>query len=286
MTKNQIEFLKYQEQQRANMAQETLTRSRDYNNFTLGSRQATEIERHNQAVEQQQRVSLDQDWKKFQQSYGLSVLQLEEQARANRAREDETHRSNQAKEKETTRANVAREALGIQTLIEQQRHNMVGESHDQVRLGIQRDELSERQRSNLASEAIRRNELSEAIRSHKATEGLRSRELGIRANELSSLNQYRGKQLLLDSARLDEQIRSNVASEDERLRSNLAQEALAMQKLDDYYELETRKQEEIERANRSNEAIRRFQVVNHQVNESVSTLANGARYLIPLFMGG
>nr|UDL14567.1 MAG: hypothetical protein [Picobirnavirus sp.] len=103
--------------QRANMAQEALTRYRDQSTVALRSselietsrsNQAKESEtaRHNRAVEQQALVDLGI------KQYGAETARLSQQetARSNLARETETHRANVAQETETARANRAREA--------------------------------------------------------------------------------------------------------------------------------------------------------------------------------
>lgn len=118
MTKNQIEYLKLKETERANRAREA-----------IDTGQLSESERHNKASEQ------------------LTLGQNVEQARHN----VESERQNQVSLDEASRHNRAYESIQLMNadtsrLVaqEQQRHNLRTES--------------ETQRSNLASEAIRRTE--------------------------------------------------------------------------------------------------------------------------------
>lgn len=290
MTKNQIEFLKYQESLRANQANEMLTRNRDLNTYLLGSRNAAEQERANRAKEALTAKDLAQQLRRNEQNYEVSRLSLDETSRHNLAMEGETQRSNQAREDETRRSNLAREGLTLQELVERERYNRATETLGYANLyESQRAHLaqeSETHRTNVAREQISMQQAAEQARSNRANESLRGREINLRGEELRSLNDYRSQQIdlshksqILESARLDEQIRSNVAREIETQRSNLAQEALSMQKLDDYYELESRRLDEIERSHQAQESIDRFAAANKASNDAF-------RYVVPLILGG
>lgn len=163
------------------MRQEELTASRDM-----------EVGRHNLVQEGLQRQSLD------------------ETARANKAREQETERANRAQEgltaardAETGRANRARE-------------------------GLQRESNLETARANRAREQLQSDTLSETIRSNQANEGMRSREIDLKTRaqtEVERSNRARESETSrANRAREQETYRSNVAKEMETNRSNLARE--------------------------------------------------------------
>lgn len=169
MTRNQIEYLKLLESQRANREGERLTEARDQTTRELGFAQLGETTRHNMASE------------------GLQLMSIQETTRANKAREEqqrnelaELHRHQVAVETETRRSNMAREAethsynqsvinLRSKELSEQQR------LHDQqYQLGM--SQLAETRRSNAAREAEQvRSNLArefETYRSNTQQEGL------------------------------------------------------------------------------------------------------------------
>lgn len=152
---------------------------------------------------------------------------LEEQKRANRANEAETHRSNVVREVETNRHNVvteteterhnrATELLSLTQVNEQQRHNMVTE--------LQADrQQAEVERSNLEKESNARNQialgyanvglgyanLAETQRHNTATE---QRDL----LSLAETQRYNTLRANIDSERNDETLRANKAAEDQR----------------------------------------------------------------------
>lgn len=174
MTKNQIEYNKLLELQRSNRRGEELTASRDM-----------EVSRHNLATELQNKASLD------------------EQSRANVARETETKRSNLAREAETQRSNLVNESLTRDRDAEARRSN-------QAREFLTSQQIEETKRSNLAKESltaqqiqVSRDTLSETRRSNKAKESETSRS---------------------NRAKEQETYRSNVAREEETKRANLAKE--------------------------------------------------------------
>lgn len=60
----------------------------------------------------------------------IAYWNMQEQKRANLAKESETERSNKAKERETFRSNVAQEGLTHDKNVETERHNRYGEKVD------------------------------------------------------------------------------------------------------------------------------------------------------------
>lgn len=117
MTKNQIEFQKYQEQKRSNQAQESLTQSEQAETHRANVSKETETHRANVVRETQ----------------------------ASQA-QDETERSNRAREAETHRANTVSEALGSANL-------SLGYSNLSEAITSHRNQEVETNRANLAREA-------------------------------------------------------------------------------------------------------------------------------------
>lgn len=149
MTKNQIEYLKLRESQRANLAQEGLTRARDQRSYEIGLGTLAESSRHNLATEEQARASLDETSRHNLAGEGQAQRSLDESVRHNQATEQEMRRHNIVGEQynakylaETGRHNVAQEAIG---------RSQVGASFANISLGYQ--QLGETQRSNQAREA-------------------------------------------------------------------------------------------------------------------------------------
>lgn len=124
MTKNQIEYLKVLESQRANRATEELTASRDKTNRELGLGTLAENTRHNQATEAQQYAVLGESKRHNLASEALGQATLSEQQRHSMATEQEQHRSNVAHEGLTAQ----QINLGQSQLAETKRHNKVGEA--------------------------------------------------------------------------------------------------------------------------------------------------------------
>lgn len=139
MTKNQIEYAKLRETQRANLASEELTRKRDTAARALGIDTLTESVRHNRAGEEQAR------------------LVLGETQRSNLAKEGETQRSNLAKESETMRSNLAKEAETHRASVvkeeETERHNKAAEAIDIGSAATRAAQVAETVRHNFAMEA-------------------------------------------------------------------------------------------------------------------------------------
>lgn len=169
MTKNQIEFNKLLETQRANQREEELTRVRDERTYALGQDQLAEAARHNRTTEKQYASSLDETARS-------NRAREYETARSNKQRELETHRSNLAHESELFRSNVSREA-------ETRRANLAAEAQRRAELRldteIRRGQLAETRRSNRAHEAIGwgnvslgYSQLSETARANREREAL------------------------------------------------------------------------------------------------------------------
>lgn len=177
MTRNQIEFAKLRETQRANLANEELTRLRDSRAHSVSLGQLQETGRHNQAVEalDTKRVSeqyrhnlateiLEQDSQRERRRANLAQEQLKTTELGLKAQEvdlraesqEETHRHNV----ETEAAKSVDQALDAARIQETQRHNVqqeaIGRADVGVRsqqVGVQSAQLTESQRHNLVGEA-------------------------------------------------------------------------------------------------------------------------------------
>lgn len=199
MTKNQIEFLKLRETQRSNSMTADLRQQELGNKFAIETLQLGESARHNKAMEANAANEVAEKVRHNILGDLHSEMSVNEQRRANLAREAEQHRANvaseqlslsslaanrqyqqaqiglgysqvaetsranQAREAETTRANIAEEALKRYSNVETKRSNQARES--------------EAQRHNIVSESItrRQNTLkqesqSEQARHNKASE--------------------------------------------------------------------------------------------------------------------
>lgn len=185
MTKNQIEYWRYKEEQRSNLAKEKeqnrtnvaneeLTRNRDANVYYLGQLNAQENQRHNLAVEG-------------------------ETARSNLARESETLRSNLARESETARANRMGEQISLQNLEEKKRSNLASEAIARSNIALGYSQLAESSRHNLAME-------TEQGRSNREQERLKQQSI----DDTRHANQQR---MGIEHAKATETQRSNKAQE-------------------------------------------------------------------------
>lgn len=165
MTRNQIEYLKWQETARANQAQESLTRWRDRQNIAMQQQTLDETSRHNQAQEQ---MSLAQHGETLRHNLAYESnqqYQIAEQQRANKARESETYRSNRAAEIERNRSNLASEALTASG-------QSVSRENAQLGYSAQMANVAEQSRANKASEQLRADQQQEQHRSNLAQENL------------------------------------------------------------------------------------------------------------------
>jgi hypothetical protein len=176
MTKNQIEYLKLRETQRANLVQEDLTRSRDSRSYEIGLGTLAESQRHNRATEEQARVSLDEVVRHNLAGEKLSRGSLDESIRHNMATESEAARHNKVGEsynerslRESQRHNIAQEGIG---------RSQVGASFANISLGY--SQLGETSRANIARETentrsnvareqenLRHNQSTEAINMYR-----------------------------------------------------------------------------------------------------------------------
>nr|DAG68973.1 MAG TPA: hypothetical protein [Picobirnaviridae sp.] len=198
MTRNQIEYNRLLETQRANRASEELTRTRDERSYALGQAQLAEAGRHNLQDEAIRRSSLDE-------SVRSNRAREDETARSNRARELEMSRSNRAAEAEAYRSNVARETelnranlasesqrraeLALDTeirrgqLAESQRHNRASENISWSNVSLGYSQLAEQSRANRQREYQTQQSISEQHRINTLTSNQRARELAIRAQQ-------------------------------------------------------------------------------------------------------
>lgn len=204
MTKNQIEFNKLLETQRANRRQEELTALRDSNTYAIGLGTLRETERANRAKEGYNLSYLDELSRANQAKELLSYGTLRETLRSNKAREAELSRSNLARETETIRANIAAEQLRLNELYERIRSNKASESIAGSNISLGYAQLAEAQRSNLARE-------TETQRSNMA------REEEIHRSNVAhevDVDQQRSNQRSIDLAKLGQQSRQIDLYED------------------------------------------------------------------------
>lgn len=261
MTKNQIEYLKLRETQRANLSQEELTRKRDENAHALGLGNLAELGRHNLETERQAVANLSEVNRHNVETERQAVAVLGEQQRHNRALEQveygklsETMRANREREQfnlkqlsETTRANLARELLTSQQLAETYRSNVARETETH-RTNVAGEQ--ERKRSNLAQEQQKRDELEQKYVSLETDARIRQSQISLGYAQL-------GEDRRSNLAREAETRRSNIAREVETSRSNRAQEIM-------------RNKERMEqvRANRASEKIRsEANTISRQYNQ-------------------
>lgn len=156
VTHNQIDYWKYKEEERHNLATEEDT---DIQN--------RETNRHNVATE------------------NFNLMNLAEGKRHNLATEVELNRHNIQTEQETNRHNVSTEQLGRDELNEAVRHNKSTES-------IGYATLAETKRSNLAREVLTSNANAESMRHNTQMENQASASLREtkRSNKANEANQY------------------------------------------------------------------------------------------------
>lgn len=199
MTRNQLDYARMLETERSNRVQETLTRERDEKN------------------------------------YAAAMAQLDEQVRANKAREQ----LDLARNVEQQRSNLAAEQISRDRLIEEGRRNREVESQGRASLSLMAARDDETRRSNIAREreTSRANlaRESELYRSNIANEALQGQRIGLgyaqlaEARRLNTANISLGVQRLnqdreLSVSQLIEQRRANITRENETRRANLAHE--------------------------------------------------------------
>lgn len=228
LTKNQIEFNKLRETQRANRASEDLTRKRDIASRDLGLSQLQETARHNMQVELNARDN------------------LAEQFRHNTAQLEEQHRNNLARE------GILR--LQADTGVEQQqeaaRHNAASEDLQDRNLALSQyvadvGASSRLETANIGAAASQAAAAISAAASNYASDNaLLARQ--IQADiDLYGINTNKGLKTAENmikkweiSGRIGEQVRSDQANEsmrqaelDEKKRHALVQEALDLSRM-------------------------------------------------------
>lgn len=170
MTTNQIEYLKLLETQRANRASEDLTKIRDQGNLELGSRNASETERHNRSTEG---ISLSNQQEAVRHNLAtesLGYLNANETARHNLAGERETNRSNLVREAETNRANLAQEEIGRQNIAAKYADIANQAAMNTERVNFNYQQLEEQQWLNRANIGNKSLELKEQSRANQSRE--------------------------------------------------------------------------------------------------------------------
>lgn len=324
MTKNQIEYLKYKETQRANLRQEELTAARDATSRELGFGTLEESKRHNQATEAHNTAVLGETQRHNYAQEAYNVAVLGEQTRHNYATEGiqrdtlaETQRANIARETETNRHNVASEQLS-----QQQLEISLGQLEvSRGQLEVSRGQLAETNRSNLAREA-------ESRRTNLANEAIKQGQLEVSQGQLllsreqlQELSRYHSASISLGYSQLAETQRANtmhnqvqLAQLAETTRAHIANENLTKARDKMNYEEQVRsnlaREEETTRHNMTLEAqgwesneIRQDQIklgydqleldwarleeqkVHNFVTEGTDIINTGSK-LIPLFIGG
>lgn len=241
MTRNQIEYSKLKETQRANLQQEALTRQRDLNTYMLGSRNATETERANRERERQGLISLGESERANRAREALQQLTLDETRRANLEKEsqgrlglqiqgrqlDLQSRDVETRERqlsETERANRERESLSRSQLSETVRHDIQQENINRqginANYAVGMSGIAQRERESLRNYEVSLGNLSETISHNEETE----RVSRIQAN-VARLGR------VVDVLKLNEQKRSDIARETETERANRMKEYLGQQEV-------------------------------------------------------
>lgn len=186
MTSNQIKYWDLRERHRNNQVTEK------------------ENERSHRANENNMRYQISSN-------YNLGLLNL-----------SETKRANQAKEAETNRANLANER------IREVSNQISAHQAETQRMNAytQMGNLAELQRSNLVKEYQNQQSINEAGRHNLAQEGIQNfQAVSDAAYKQNQISQEQAK-LELESSKLDELIRHNMATEAEIKRKNLVDQEL------------------------------------------------------------
>lgn len=260
LTKNQIEYLKMQEQRRSNQANEELTARRDSNTYLLGTQQLEETRRSNMVREAQQSQTIEENRRH-------NIAQEEAQLR-NIAESKRSHRASEliegGKLSEQVRANRANEYLKRGAQDEQRRSNVANEriksETNQINayLGLQNVGIA----ASRANEEMRHNKAQEQITSQynlgNLYLGLSTLGETIRSNQVREVETERS-----NVARETEAERSNKAREGETKRHNISEESIAYDKNAEAKRhnqrtegQEDRRQDEIERSNKKQESIK------------------------------
>lgn len=225
MTKNQIDYNKLVETRRSNLENEEIARTRAEREYELGILNLQELGRHNMATEahavnvlaessraarEQERLLADRNLETQRanlRAEEISLSNLAEQSRSNRAREAETYRSNLAKEVELHRSNLESESI-------RRRANVI--NAQSVSLGY--SQLAEAQRANVQRE-------KENVRSAKASEQIRRQQIAATKAVQQEANRETKR---ANKAREKESKRHNQAVEQETTRHNVSDEGTKM----------------------------------------------------------
>lgn len=301
MTKNQIEYFKAKEQQRNNLAIESLTAARDATSRELGFATLGETTRHNLEGETQQRLVLGESIRHniaMEEARNVELKLREDQNAISRSQLSELSRHNLA----TESAELQRLQISKDTASEQARHNMQTETADRMRLILNASQFerqqSELERSHRAteSEVARSNQVREAEQSrhNRATEHLSSGQLGLGYAQIELGAKQLEETVRTHQAQETETKRSNIAREQELTRSHLASELeqrrsnIARERENRRSALEresaTRQQIHIQSLDQSERAR------HNQMSEILQGIQTGsdlvtqaARYIVPLF---
>lgn len=145
MTKNQIEYVKYKEDRRANRAKE---RENERSNRARESETARSNRVRERQTDQRNQIDKDLGYATVNQRENASVrdndtrrAQLSSEDWARRANVAETQRSNLARENENYRSNVSREAENTRSAMarenENRRHNLASEDDADRKLAVE-----------------------------------------------------------------------------------------------------------------------------------------------------
>lgn len=248
MTRNQIEYNKLLETQRANKANETLTDLRDRAAREARVVELRELGRHNLATEQEtvrHNVAGEE----------VASRQASELERHQRQTESLQHAINL----ETNRANLAREQQARDTLAESRRHSLVTEQQGYQTIDLRGQELAESIRHSKAQESISRTQAAasqmqaaavrEQARIAASKALIAQQEANTRSRQISQDYQYKMIDLGLQGERLS-QTETSLTQRDRELNQqmwrNQAQINLDRQKLDE--EVRHNKMSEINQA--------------------------------------
>lgn len=263
MTKNQIEYAKLWETRRANQRAELLKEREQELTRAIEAHKLQETRRSNLARE------------------GLTAAATAETIRSNQAREG----YNLLNLGEITRHNQSVEGYNAQQLAETVRANKAREGLQVQQLNLDTSRLEETRRHNVTSEQMQdyynRASINEAVRSHKATEALGYAQNQLGYAQLSALNTYRDRELVLRADKQSEEARHNLAAESESHRHNIYSErAQTRANTLRSQEIEVRRQEADTHATRAQ--FQNAESVFGMVREGTQV----AKQIIPIIVGG
>lgn len=189
----------------------------------------------------------------------IRYWELQETKRANRAKERETKRANRVNEAltreyqqgtldlrgqelaETIRRNLAGESISLQTLGENQRHNLAYEQesarHNMAtenltakQLNIEQGKLAEMIRSHRATESIAWGNLSETRRHNQTQERISNLQLDVESQYKAAMAEQGFQRLVLDSKHIENErnrLLNDMSSRRENIRHNKESESIA-----------------------------------------------------------